>query len=101
MKRKVLSMVVAVLFCFLLSSICIAKSVKYISIGTSGSGGTYAIAGAAMAKVLNQYNPDLSVTIEATPGGGDGNIRMLGKGKLNFGLGTASSAYQAYTITLR
>jgi len=38
--------------------------VNYISIGTSGSGGTYAIAGAAMAKVSNQYNTTVNFLFE-------------------------------------
>lgn len=93
MKASNLILIIS-LFVFVIP--CYAASAKYISIGTSGSGGTYAMAGAAIAKILNKYNPELSVTIEATPGGGDGNIRLLGKGKINFGIGTSSSAYLAY-----
>ena len=93
--RKI-TIVAITLLTSIISFTCLAADVKYVTIGTSGSGGTYAMAGAAMAKVLKQYNPGLSVTIEATPGGGDGNIRLLGRGKIDLGLGTLDSAYSAF-----
>lgn len=71
------------------------KKDEYVSIGTSGTGGTYASVGTAMVKVIND-NTDVIATVEGTPGGGDGNIRLLGQKQIEFGLSTTSSGYSAY-----
>ncbi len=69
---------------------------RFASIGTSDAGGTYNIIGTAMAKVINQHQPTIKVSVEATPGGGMGNIRFLGKESITFGIATSDAGYSAY-----
>ena len=73
-----------------------AAAQQYLTFGSSGSGGTYGIIGAAMSKVVNSGQKDIHMTVEATPGGGRGNVRLLGQGKLDFGLATVPDAVQAW-----
>jgi uncharacterized protein len=69
---------------------------RFVSIGTSGAGGTYEIIGTAMAKVVNQHNPTIKVSVEATPGGGIANIRLLGKESITFGIAISDLGFSAY-----
>jgi TRAP transporter TAXI family solute receptor len=80
----------------LLSSEGIAQSPRFVTIGTSGAGGTYGIIGAAMAKVVNRHGGNIRMTVEATPGGGLGNVRLLGRERLDFGIATIDNAIAAY-----
>lgn len=73
-----------------------AQTPAYVTIGTSGAGGTYGIIGAAVAKVVNRHAGDIRMTVEATPGGGLGNVRLLGRERLDFGLATVDNAFAAY-----
>ena len=73
-----------------------ADKPTFVTLGTSGSGGTYGLIGAAMAKVLNQFGNGVNVTVEATPGGGLGNVRLLGRKRLDFGIATVDNAVAAY-----
>lgn len=71
------------------------KQTKYVSIGTSGSGGTYGAVGTAMTKVINDHTNIVS-NVEATAGGGNANIRLLGSKQLTFGIATTEAGYSAY-----
>lgn len=68
----------------------------FVSIGTSDVGGTYNIAGTAMAKVINKHLPTMKISVEATPGGGMGNIRFLGKESITFGIAGSDAGYNSY-----
>lgn len=76
-----------------------ASAQKYVTIGSSGAGGTYNIIAAAIAKVVNDHADGIQMNVEATPGGGLGNIRLLGQEKLDFGIGTAADAVAAWRGT--
>jgi TRAP transporter TAXI family solute receptor len=73
-----------------------AQGPQFVTIGTSGAGGTYGIIGAAMAKVVNKHGGTTRMTVEATPGGGLGNVRLLGRERLDFGIATVDNAIAAY-----
>ncbi len=90
------SIVAAITISVLPSSAHYADAVDYISIGTSGAGGTYAILGTAMAKVINKHAPGIQATIEGTPGGGLANVRLLTRKKIDFGIATSDNGYAAY-----
>ena len=97
MKRSVyLSLVLLIILVFTTYSALAQAETRFVSIGTSGAGGTYSIIGSAMAKVINQHDPSIKVSVEATPGGGDGNIRLLGKEAITFGIAFSASAFDAY-----
>lgn len=72
---------------------------KYVTIGASGSGGTYNIIAAAVAKVVNARLDKVQMTVESTPGGGRGNVRLLGNKQIDFGLATVADAVAAYRGT--
>lgn len=71
----------------------------FVTIGASGTGGTYGIIAAAVAKVVNSSVDRVRMTIESTPGGGRGNIRLLGRKKIDFGLATVADAVAAFRGT--
>jgi TRAP transporter TAXI family solute receptor len=72
-----------------------AHAQQFVTIGSSGAGGTYNTIATAMGKVVNDLNPKVRVNVEATPGGGLGNVRLLGQKRLDFGLATTSDAVSA------
>jgi len=83
----------------LVASTAWAQGGKYLTLGTSGAGGTYGIIGAAMAKVVSKHGGDVRMTVEATPGGGLGNVRLLGRERLDFGIATVDNAFAAFQGT--
>ncbi|WP_434310137.1 TAXI family TRAP transporter solute-binding subunit [Hominifimenecus sp. rT4P-3] len=68
----------------------------HVTIGTSGTGGTLAILGTAIASVVNEANPNIVVNVENTPSGGAGNVLAIGTQDIEFGLATADGAYEGY-----
>lgn len=84
----------------LCSGLCLAgygwAQSQFVSIGTSDAGGTYNFMGTAMAKVISKYLPHLKPSVEATPGGGMGNIRLLAKESITFGIAGSDAGYSSY-----
>lgn len=76
-----------------------ASAQEYLTIGASGSGGTYGIIAAAVAKVTNANVENMQMTVESTPGGGRGNVRLLGRGQVDFGLASVPDAFAAWNGT--
>ncbi len=68
---------------------------QYISFGTDAGSGSYTMTASAVASVLGDYLPQVSINLETTSGGGTGNIRKLGNNEIELGIGTSSSAYEA------
>lgn len=68
----------------------------YVTIGTSGTGGTLAILGSAIASVVNEENPNIVMNVENTPSGGAGNVLAIGSKELEFGMATGADPYEAY-----
>jgi TRAP transporter TAXI family solute receptor len=97
MKRPVyVSLALLITLVFTAYSPLVQAQTRFASIGTSGAGGTYEIMGTAMAKVIMQHQPTIKVSVEATPGGGIGNIRLLGKESITFGIAISDSGFSAY-----
>lgn len=72
------------------------KAVRAVTIGGAEAGGTYAIIAEAMAKLLNDKAENILANVEATVGGGDGNLRLLAAKKLELGLAVPPPAYDIY-----
>ncbi|MFC4271841.1 TAXI family TRAP transporter solute-binding subunit [Sneathiella chungangensis] len=77
----------------------VAMSNEFVTFGASDSGGTYGVIAAAVSKVANVSDGDLNVSVEATVGGGRGNVRLLSKERLTFGLATVADAVNGYRGT--
>ena len=65
-----------------------------IAIGTGGTGGTYALLGAGMAKILSDNVPGLSVTTEGTSASVE-NTRLVSSGDLAISLCSSDAFYTA------
>jgi TRAP transporter TAXI family solute receptor len=72
-----------------------AQKKKFISIGTGGTGGTFYIVGAGIAKVINKYAPGMKATSEAT-GAVIENCKLVGTKKLTLAFNTPGESYWAY-----
>ena len=68
----------------------------YLTIGTSGTGGTLAILGAAIAKVVNDNNPGYMMNVENTPSGAAGNVMGVSAKQMEFGLAGEIETYNGY-----
>jgi len=68
---------------------------KFVSVATAGTGGTYYIVGAGMAKLFNKYLPGVRATSETTAGSVE-NIKLLAAKKVLLALSTSDTAFYAY-----
>jgi hypothetical protein len=72
-----------------------AQKKKFVSIATGGTGGTYYIIGAGLAKLINKYIPGVSATSEATAASVE-NTKLVGAGKATLALVMPDVGYYAY-----
>ena len=68
---------------------------QFMSLGTSSVGGTWYPLGGAIANVISQEYPQLSITAEVTGGTVD-NLKLMGNEQLELALSTNSEAFLAY-----
>lgn len=78
------------------SSTTKAPAKTYMTIGTSGTGGTLAILGAAIAKVVNDNNSGYMMNVENTPSGAAGNVMGVSAKQMEFGLAGEIETYNGY-----
>jgi TRAP transporter TAXI family solute receptor len=76
-----------------------AKETNYISLGSSGSGGSAALIANAFAIVINQHSTNVTATVRAVEGGGMANVRMIGRGQLDFGQAPLDVVIKGYNGT--
>jgi uncharacterized protein len=86
-------------------SICIALTlsigataqgaIKFLSIATGGSGGTYYIVGGGMGKVIEKYIPGVKVSVESTAASTE-NCRLVASKQVKFAIVMPDSAYFAF-----
>lgn len=72
-----------------------AGPVRFISIATGGTGGTYFIIGGGMAKIIEKYVPNVRVSVESTAASTE-NCRLVAAKKVQFAIVMPDSAYFAY-----
>lgn len=66
-----------------------------VSLGTASVGGVYYVYGSGLAQVLTKHVPNMEMAAEVT-GGPVVNIGLIQSKKVQFGLTTDSTAYEAY-----
>jgi TRAP transporter TAXI family solute receptor len=66
-----------------------------ISIGSGTSGGAFYMVGAALAQIIQKYEPNIQANSEAT-GGTSENIRLVANKRTNVGMGMADDVVFAY-----
>lgn len=71
----------------------------YLSIATGLAWGTFYDMGVGMAEVLSKYIPNTKATVEWVRDGSVGNCKLLGSGKTDLALTSASVGYAAFTGT--
>ncbi len=69
--------------------------VKFISIATGGTGGTYYVIGGGMGKLIEKYVPGVKVSVESTAASTE-NCRLVAARKVKFAIVMPDSAYFAY-----
>jgi TRAP transporter TAXI family solute receptor len=72
-----------------------AAAVKFISIATGGSGGTYYIIGGGMGKIIEKYVSGVKVSVESTAASTE-NCRLVASKNVKFAIVMPDSAYFAY-----
>ena len=71
-----------------------AHSTEFVNIAGGASGGAYIVIAGGMAKILDEYVPNVQSTAQVT-GGGFVNCRIVGTKKAEFGLTTPENAFFA------
>jgi hypothetical protein len=96
---KTVRILCGAIFLWLVSSQVFSAPKEIIPFYTPGSGGTAYFLGGAIAKVVNQYVPEIQITVEAT-GGAPAMVKLLdekySKGQPALGLGISKSFAFAY-----
>ena len=69
--------------------------VKFISIATGGTGGTYYVIGGGMGKLIEKYVPGVKVSVESTAASTE-NCRLVASKRVKFAIVMPDSAYFAY-----
>jgi uncharacterized protein len=76
-------------------SLTVDAAVRFVSIATGGSGGTYYIIGGGMGKIIEKYVPDVKVSVESTAASTE-NCRLVAAKKVKFAIVMPDSAFFAY-----
>jgi TRAP transporter TAXI family solute receptor len=100
MNLKSNKMIIITVFCFAMVfcyglNINEAAAVRFISIATGGSGGTYYIIGGGMGKIIEKYVSGVKVSVESTAASTE-NCRLVAAKKVKFAIVMPDSAYFAY-----
>lgn len=93
MQRLFISGLIGIFF-FGISTAWAQKTVR-LSIATGGTGGVYYPLGGGMANIISKYVPYAEATAEVTTASVD-NCLLVGRGKAEFALVIADSAWDAY-----
>jgi TRAP transporter TAXI family solute receptor len=72
-----------------------AADIKFISIATGGTGGTYYVIGGGMGKIIEKYVPGVKVSVESTAASTE-NCRLVASKQVRFAIVMPDSAYFAY-----
>lgn len=72
-----------------------AQKKKFVSVATGGTGGTYYIIGAGLAKLINKYIPGVAASSEATAASVE-NCKLVGTGKATLALVMPDVGYFAH-----
>lgn len=70
-------------------------AIKFISIATGGTGGTYYVIGGGMGKVIEKYVPEIKVSVESTAASTE-NCRLVASKQVKFAIVMPDSAFFAY-----
>ena len=92
---KVLVMLSVLIVVMFASGGVASGAVKFISIATGGSGGTYYIIGGGMGKIIEKYVSGVKVSVESTAASTE-NCRLVAAKKVKFAIVMPDSAYFAY-----
>jgi len=76
----------------------VAHAQQFLTIGTGGVVGVYFPVGGATARIVNEANVGLRLTVEST-GGSVFNVRAIQAGQLDLALAQSDVTYQAYNGT--
>lgn len=97
MKRtSLLGLVLAVFGSILLvAPLAQGAGVKFISIATGGTGGTYYVIGGGMGKLIEKYVPGVKVSVESTAASTE-NCRLVAAKRVKFAIVMPDSAYFAF-----
>ncbi len=94
-KSKIFAVVAASIMMVMVSEPSSNAAVKFISIATGGTGGTYYFIGGGMGKIIEKYVPDMKVSVESTAASTE-NCRLVAAKKVKFAIVMPDSAYFAY-----
>ena len=96
MKKRVLSMILAVML--LVAMTASASAATFLSIATGGTSGTYYPLGGDLANLFNTVIPDMNASAQATGGSAD-NLRLIDNEEAELGTVQNDVSYFAYTGT--
>ena len=95
LRNKILAIVVVSTIVVMASERRSTAAVKFISLATGGSGGTYYVIGGGMGKIIEKYAPDIKVSVESTAASTE-NCRLVAAKKVQFAIVMPDGAYFAF-----
>jgi len=96
--KTILILVLAISLVMGMLSFGMAAEKTFLALGTGGTGGTYYPLGGALAQLLSNMVPDLSVSA-LTSNASLSNCNFISTGEIEMGLSQANTTYWAYSAT--
>ena len=96
--KTILVLVLAISLVMGMFSFGMAAEKTFLALGTGGTGGTYYPLGGALAQLLSNMVPDLSVSA-LTSNASLSNCNFISTGEIEMGLSQANTTYWAYSAT--
>jgi len=93
MKKRNLLTFLALAMCFLFSASQVAAEQKFLRMASGPEGGSWYPLGSAMMNILQR---ELGISTSNGPGGGVGNCKVVGGGRMDLGWSYTHTTYNAY-----